>query len=179
MNMITSSPYSAEQTGLAAKENERARRVLAAARVVALAGLVIPLVLIGVLKFTQLEVEALVPLIEPTPWLAWLYSVFGHAWTSYLLGISELVTAALLVASRWSTLAGLAAGALSSLTFAVTTSMLLTVPIWEPSLGGFPYLNFAGSFLIKDIALLGASLWVLGDALTRAAALERSSPARA
>jgi len=167
--MVTSSPYSADQTGLAVEKLDRARKVLAAGRVVALAGLVVPLALIGVLKFTQLEVEALKPLIEPTPWLAWLYTLLGHAGTSYLLGVSELVTAALLLASRWSTLAGLAGGALASLTFATTTSMLLTVPIWEPSLGGFPYLNFAGSFLIKDIALLGASLWVLGDALTRAA----------
>ena len=63
--------------------------------------------------------------------------------------------------------AGLAAGALGSLTFAATTSTLLAFPIWEPSLGGFPYLNFIGTFLIKDVALLGVSLVVLGEGLAR------------
>lgn len=144
-----------------------ARRVFAAARFAALAGVVAPLVLIGVLKFTELEIEALEPLIGGTPWLAWLYPVFGAAGTSYLLGVFELVTAALFLASPWSPRAGIAGGALGALMFATTSSMLLALPIWEPTLGGFPYLNFAGSFLIKDISLLASSLLVLSEALGR------------
>ena len=35
---------------------------------------------------------------------------------------------------------------------------------WEPSLGGFPALStLPGQFLIKDLALLGISLWSLGE----------------
>lgn len=171
--MITSPLHTADQTEPSTQPLARAQRVVALGRLVALAGLVVPLTLIGLLKFTQHEVEALKPLIGATPWLAWLYAVLGHAGTSYLLGVSELATAALLIASHWSTRAGLAAGALTSVTFAVTTSTLLTVPIWETSLGGFPFLNFVGSFLIKDIALLGVGLLVLGEALTRRAARPR------
>jgi uncharacterized membrane protein YkgB len=44
---------------------------------------------------------------------------------------------------------------------------LLAFAIWEPSLGGFPYLNFIGTFLIKDVVLLGVSLVVLGEGLAR------------
>jgi uncharacterized membrane protein YkgB len=143
------------------------RRVVAAGRGVALAGVVIPLVMIGILKFTQYEIDALMPLIGATPWLAWLYAVLGHAGTSYMLGVVELMTAALFIASPWSARAGLAAGALGVLIFAATTSTLLAFPIWEPSLGGFPYLNFIGTFLIKDVALLGVSLVVLGEGLAR------------
>lgn len=87
--------------------------------------------------------------------------------TSYLPGVVELITAALFIASPWSARAGLAAGVLGSLAFATTTSTLLAFPIWEPSLGGFPYLNFVGPFLIKDVALLGVSLVVLGEGLAR------------
>ncbi|WP_207462219.1 DUF417 family protein [Azospirillum sp. SYSU D00513] len=123
--------------------------------------------LIGILKFTQFEIEALKPLISGTPWLAWLYSVFGYAGTSYLLGVAELVTAALLIASPWFVRAGLVGGALGALTFLTTASTLLALPIWEPSAGGFPFLSFLGSFLIKDIALLGVSLVVLGESLAR------------
>jgi uncharacterized membrane protein YkgB len=123
--------------------------------------------MIGILKFTQYEIDALKPLIGATPWLAWLYAVFGYAGTAYLLGVVELITAALFIASPWSARAGLVAGALGSLTFAATTSILLAFPIWEPSAGGFPYLNFIGTFLIKDVALLGVSLVVLGEGLAR------------
>jgi uncharacterized membrane protein YkgB len=143
------------------------RRVAAAGRGVALAGVVLPLALIGILKFTQFEIEALKPVIIGTPWLAWLYSVLGYAGTSYLLGVVELTTAALLVASPWSARAGIAGGALGALTFATTTSTLLALPIWEASAGGFPFLNPLGSFLIKDVALLGVSLVVMGEGLAR------------
>ena len=50
--------------------------------------------------------------------------------------------------------------------FLATLSFLLTTPgVWEPSLGGFPALSaLPGQFLIKDLALLGISLWTLGEA---------------
>ena len=136
-----------------------------AGRAISLAGVVLPLLLIGILKFTQIEVEALKPLISGTPWLAWLYSAFGFAGTSYLLGVVELITAVLFVASLWSVRAGIVAGALGALIFLTTVSTLFALPIWEASSGGFPFLNFTGSFLIKDIALLGVSLAILGESL--------------
>ena len=50
--------------------------------------------------------------------------------------------------------------------FLTTLSFLVTTPgVWEPSLGGFPALSaIPGQFLIKDLALLGISLWSLGEA---------------
>jgi uncharacterized membrane protein YkgB len=134
-----------------------------AGRAVALAGVVLPLAMIGILKFTPIEVDALKPLIGGTPWLAWLYPVFGESGASYLLGGVELLTAALLIASPWSVRAGVAAGALATLTFTVTVSTMLALPIWEQGSGGFPWLNALGSFLIKDVALLGVSLIVLAE----------------
>ena len=148
-------------------------RVIAIGRGLALAGVVLPLVLIGILKFTQYEIDMLRPLIQGTPWLAWLHPVLGEAWTSYLLGVAELLTAALLIATPFLPGAAIAGGALGAVTFATTTSTMLALPIWEPSLGGFPYLNPTGSFLIKDVALLGISLVALGEGLTRHAAGRR------
>jgi uncharacterized membrane protein YkgB len=136
-------------------------------RGVALVGVVLPLLLIGGLKFTQVEVEALKPLIGGTAWLAWMYPVFGEAGASYLLGAVEIATALLLIASPWSARAGVVSGALGGLTFLITTSLLFALPVWEPSLGGFPALSGAGQFLIKDVALLGISLAVLGESLAR------------
>ncbi len=53
--------------------------------------------------------------------------------------------------------------------FATTLSFLLTTHgVWEPSLGGFPALSAVpGQFLLKDVVLLGAALWTLGEALNR------------
>jgi uncharacterized membrane protein YkgB len=44
---------------------------------------------------------------------------------------------------------------------------MLALPIWEPSAGGFPYLSFVGTLLLKDVALLGIGLVVLGEVLAR------------
>jgi len=151
------------------------RSVLTVVRGVSLAGVVLPLLLIGILKFTQYEIDALKPLIAGTPWLAWLHPVLGEAWTSYMLGIVELATAALFLASPWSARAGIIGGALGAITFATTTSIFFALPVWEKSLGGFPYLDPTGSFLIKDIALLGISLFVLGESLAREAAETRKA----
>ncbi|MEG8012972.1 DUF417 family protein [Sphingomonas sp. 22R3R2A-7] len=142
----------------------RVRRI---GRLIALIGIILPLLLIGLNKFQPFEVALLKPLIGGTPWLAWMLGVFGDAGTARLLGVVEMFTAALLIVSPWSRRAALAAGVLASGTFAVTCSTLLALPIWEPSAGGFPYLSFAGTFLIKDVALLGIGLVVLSEALVR------------
>ena len=145
-----------------------ARSIERAGRAVALVGVVLPLLLIGGLKFTQFEVEALKPLIGGTPWLSWMYSVLGEAGASYVLGVVEITTALLLIASSWFPRAGVVGGALGGLTFLVTSSLLFALPVWEESLGGFPALSGAGQFLIKDVALLGISLVVMGKSLAKA-----------
>jgi uncharacterized membrane protein YkgB len=142
-------------------------RLLHISRAIALAGVVLPLLMIGLIKFQQYEIDALKPLFAATPWLAWLPALLGNSGASYFLGSVEIATAALFVASLWSPRAGVAAGALGTIIFALTTSILLAMPIWETSAGGFPWLNGTGSFLIKDIALLGISLVVLAESLAK------------
>ena len=146
---------------------ELPNRLISSGRVVALAGVVLPLFLIGILKFTQYEIDGLKPFIGGTPWLAWLYPVFGEAGASYLLGVVELITVGLFIASPWSARAAVAAGALGTLAFVITVSILFAMPIWEEPIGGFPWLNANGQFLIKDVALLGISLVVFGEGLAR------------
>jgi reactive chlorine resistance protein C len=96
-----------------------------------------------------------------------MYAVFGEAPTSYLLGVVEITTALLLMAAPWFPRAGVVGGAIATLTFLTTTSLLFALPIWEPVAGGFPALNGVGGFLIKDVALLGISLVVTGESLAR------------
>ncbi|KXG86971.1 YkgB family protein [Agrobacterium bohemicum] len=136
-------------------------------RGVALAGVVLPLLLIGVLKYTQVEVDALKPLITNTPWLSWLYPAFGEVGATALLGTAEISTALLLIASPWSARAGVLGGAIGSLTFLTTVSVMFALPIWYAELGGFPWINPVGQFLLKDVSLLGVSIFILGESLAR------------
>jgi reactive chlorine resistance protein C len=136
-------------------------------RVVSLVGVLLPLLLIGGLKFTEPEIEALSPLIAGTPWLSWLHSVFGKAGSSYFLGIVEIAAAIFLMASPWSARAGLIGAGLAILTFLVTSTLIALPMAWDPRLGGFPALGPFGQFVIKDIALLGVALLVAGNCLAR------------
>lgn len=135
-----------------------------AGEAIAFIGVLAPLILIGVAKFTAPEIEALRPVIGGTPWLAWLYPALGEAGASYLLGTVELATAVLLLLSlRWR-LAGMIGGALATLTFLTTCSLMLVLPIWDPAVG-FPVPGPMGQFLIKDITLLGVALVLTGRSL--------------
>ncbi len=56
--------------------------------------------------------------------------------------------------------------AIGVIMFFTTLTFLFSHLTWEPSLGGFPALSGSGGFLLKDVLLLGAAVWSLGEALT-------------
>ncbi len=64
------------------------------------------------------------------------------------------------------------------LLFLSTLSFLFSTPgVTAASAGGFPVLSvLPGQFLLKDLVLIGAALWTLGDSLGAARAQAR--PAR-
>lgn len=129
-------------------------------------GLVLVFGWIGLMKFTAYEAAAIEGLVLSSALLSWLHGIFGQQGASNLIGIIEVAAAVALAARPWSALAGaLGAGLMAAVT-AVTLTFLLTAPVWEPSLGGFPALSVVpGQFLVKDAVLFGAALWLLGDAL--------------
>jgi len=56
--------------------------------------------------------------------------------------------------------------AMAVIIFLTTLSFLFSTPGWELSLGGFPALSVVpGQFLLKNVVLLGAAVWSLGEAL--------------
>ena len=125
---------------------------------------------IGAMKFTAYEAGAIEGLVASSPLTSWLYTVFSLQGASSLIGIAEIVTAALiLLGARFHKAAFL--GALGAIaTFSVTVSFLFTAPVSEPSLGGFPALSVVpGQFLLKDIVLLAGAVFLLGEALKRIA----------
>jgi len=92
-----------------------------------------------------------------------------------VLGTAE-ITAALLIALRpWWPRVSAAGSAFGVLLFASTLSFLFTTPgATVAPAGGFPVLSvLPGQFLLKDIVLIGAALWTLGDSLGAARAPAR------
>ncbi|HMQ54076.1 MAG TPA: DUF417 family protein [Anaerolineae bacterium] len=129
-------------------------------------GLVLVIGWIGAMKFTAYEAQAIQPLVANSPFISWVYQIFSAEAFSSLLGVVEIATAILIALRPVSAKAAVVGGALASLTFLTTLSFLFTTPGWEPTLGGFPALSVVpGQFLIKDIVLLGTSIWLLGEAL--------------
>ena len=141
-------------------------QVEAVGRALARYGLVVVVGWIGLMKFTTYEAEGIRPFVANSPLMSWVYGLISVPGFSAVLGVVE-VAIALLIAARpvWPRASALGS-ALAVGMFLTTLSFLVTTPgVWEPSLGGFPALSAVpGQFLIKDLALLGISLWTLGEA---------------
>ena len=129
-------------------------------------GLVIVLAWYGGLKFMRYEAEGIVPLVSDSPFMSWVYDVFSVSTFSALLGVFEIAAAVLLAVKPWWPKISVAGSLLAVALFASTISfMFTTTGVFEDAQGGFPALSLTGGFLMKDIALLGISVWTLADAV--------------
>src|SRR5215475_2731075 len=140
--------------------------VEAVGRELARYGLVVVVGWIGLMKFTAYEAEGIRLYVANSPLMSWVYGPLSVRGFSAMLGVVEVATAVLIGARPLSPRASALGSALAIGMFLTTLSFLTTTPgVWEPSAGGFPALSGKpGQFLIKDLALLGISLWSLGEA---------------
>jgi uncharacterized membrane protein YkgB len=152
-------------------------KVEAIGRELARYGLVVVVGWIGLMKFTAYEADGISTYVANSPLMSWVYGFLSHRSFSAVLGVVELTIAILIAARPWWPRASVVGSALAVGMFLTTLSFLITTPgVWEPTAGGFPALSgFPGQFLIKDLALLGISLWSLGDAWLGS---ERRGPVR-
>ena len=133
-------------------------------------GLVLVIGWIGLMKFTAYEANGIQPLVAHSPLLSWMYGLLTVEQFSKGLGTVEVIIAVLIGLRHWSAKASALGSGLAVIMFLTTLSFVFSTPGWEPSLGGFPALSGAvGQFLVKDVVLLGASLWTLGEAWTHQA----------
>jgi reactive chlorine resistance protein C len=97
-----------------------------------------------------------------------LYQVTDVQGASRLIGVAEILVAFLIAARPW--WPGLSAlGSIGAIgIFLATLSFLVTTPgIWQ-RVEGFVVPSDVGSFLIKDVFLLGAAFWTAGEAIRAA-----------
>lgn len=122
----------------------------------------------GGMKFTHYEAEGLVPLVSNSPLLGWVYQIFNVDLFAALLGVLEVSIGVLIAGRLLTPKLSLIGGALSAGLFVTTLSFMFSTPgVIEPGLG-FPAITVApGQFLLKDIGLLAASIFVAGHSLTK------------
>jgi reactive chlorine resistance protein C len=129
-------------------------------------GLVFVIAWIGFMKFTAYEAAGIEPLVANSPLMSWVYSIFSVRAFSAVLGLVEIAIAAMIALRAVSPKVCAIGSALAIGMFFTTLTFLLSTPGWEASLGGFPALSVVpGQFILKDIVLLGAAVWSLGEAL--------------
>jgi uncharacterized membrane protein YkgB len=127
-------------------------------------GLVIVLVWIGFGKYVKMEARVL---IEHSPLMSWIYDYLSVTMVARTLGTMEIVAALLIaVYPLWPRVSAVGS-ALAVILFLGTISFLFSTPgVVATHAAGLPVLSAQpGQFLLKDLVLIGVSVWTLGDSL--------------
>ncbi len=133
------------------------------------ASMVIIFFFFGYQKWWPYEADRLVPFISNGPLIWWLYPAFGHQGASWFLGVSEWTSCALLFIGFWDKRFGVLGAVGSTGTFIATVSIIPFIPDgWDPLIG-FPAMTGNVPFLMKDVVLLAASLYLLRQDVIRVA----------
>ena len=113
-------------------------------------------------KWFEYEAQVLIPYISHGPLIFWMYPVFGIRGASWFLGAAESTIFVLLFLGFWDKRLGLLGAAGSVVTFVCTVTIIPFMPGgWEASAGGFPAMVGPNAFLMKDVVLLGVSVYLL------------------
>src|ERR1700755_2267494 len=122
-------------------------------------------------KWFPYEADALIPFISHGPLIFWLYPVFGVRGAALFLGSTEWLFGSLIVLGFWSRKLAFLGSLGSCATYIGTVTIIPFFPdAWAAPAGGFPAATLPFLFLIKDVVLLAASVYLLKQDILRAAA---------
>ena len=141
------------------------------------ASMVIIFLFFGYQKWWAYEAQRLIPYISNGPLLFWLYPVFGVRGASWFLGSCEWTFGTLLFLGFWNKRLGILGALGSCATFIGTVTIIPFMPDgWDASAGGFPAMTGNVPFLMKDVALLAASFYLLKQDVMRVSLSAREKP---
>ena len=141
------------------------------------ASMVLIFLAFGYQKWFAYEAQVLIPYISNGPLIFWMYPVFGVRGATWFLGVSEWLFGALLFAGFWNKKLGILGALGSCASFIATTTIIPFMPDgWAASAGGFPAMTERVAFLMKDIVLFAASVYLLKQDVARVALPREVSP---
>jgi len=124
----------------------------------------------GCQKWFDYEAHALIPIISHGPLVFWLYPVLGIRGAAFFLGAVEWIIGAVLLAGFWNRRLAVLGSLGSCATYVVTVTIIPFFPEpWAAQAGGFPAATLPFLFLIKDVVLLAASVYLFKHDILRAA----------
>jgi uncharacterized membrane protein YkgB len=133
------------------------------------AAMVIIFLFFGYQKWFEYEAQVLIPYISNGPLIFWMYPAFGIRGASWFLGVSEWLFGALLFSGFWNKKLGILGALGSCATFIMTVTIIPFMPNgWAASAGGFPAMTGNVPFLMKDVVLFAASVYLLRQDVLRA-----------
>jgi reactive chlorine resistance protein C len=115
----------------------------------------------GFYKFTPQEAAGIARLIEHSPFLFWVNPLLGLRGGSALIGVVEISLGVLIALRRLSPALSALGSAAAALVLLTTLSFLFTTPGLDPQ-------SADAGFLIEDLTLFGAALWITSEALAAA-----------
>ena len=125
-------------------------------------------------KWFAYEANALVPFISHGPLIFWLYPAFGVRGAAFFLGSAECLIGFIILLGFWNKKLALLGALASCATYVATVTIIPFFPdAWAAPAGGFPAATLPFLFLVKDIVLLAASVYLLKQAIMRASSSER------
>jgi uncharacterized membrane protein YkgB len=132
------------------------------------ASMVFIFAIFGYQKWFVFEARQIKPFISNNPFVFWLSPVFGLNGASRFLGVSEWTIGALLFFGVWNKRLGILGAIGSIFTFVSTFTTIPFMPDgWAASAGGFPATTISTAFLMKDVVLLAASVYLLKEDVIR------------
>lgn len=105
--------------------------------------------------------EGIVPLVSHSPLISWHFKLFGPYIGSDLIGFTEIIAAALIIAGYFRPKAGIIGGLITTVMFFITSTMVITTPGSTILVHGMRYMSFLGLFLFKDVISLGVSFYLI------------------
>ncbi|MHC5022490.1 MAG: hypothetical protein ACYTGG_01075 [Planctomycetota bacterium] len=134
-------------------------------RIVTRYGLVLVLLLIGAMQFTQGQRMELMRLIATSPPLAWSLEAFTPRQLAGCIGSLQLVAAVLIAMRPLSGLMSCIGSILAALICVGSLARFASDGVWITTPSGAPALSMVpGQLILRDIVILGAALWTAGEA---------------